>query len=144
MKQKPNEKPWPLGVVQKVVHHDTKDEFHFGTKSLLIFRCKTCQSILPSHLANITLVLLPVTNNHLHLWPRFLIIFARILSFFIQQSMIFYLLGTLNLLFSQAKLLKSSRNKKDLNDVTAAPVLVFFLLLEAEKKTLKTGQLWHH
>ena len=37
--------------------------------------------------------------------------------------------------------LKSSRNKKDLNDVTAAPFLVFFLLLAAEKKTLKTGQL---
>ena len=34
------------------------------------------------------------------------------------------------------KLLKSSRNKKDLNDVIAAPFLVF-----AEKKTQKTGQL---
>ena len=99
MKQKHNEKPWPLGVVQKVVHHDTKDEFHFGTKSLLIFRCKTCQSILPSHLANITLVLLPVTNNHLHLWPRFLIIFARILSFF-YLAIYDFLLVTSNLLFS--------------------------------------------
>ena len=29
--------------------------------------------------------------------------------------------------------LKLSRNKKDLNDVTAAPFLVFFLLLAAEK-----------
>ena len=38
-------------------------------------------------------------------------------------------------------LLKLSRNKKDLNDVTAAPFLVFFLLLAAEKKTPKTGQL---
>ena len=42
------------------------------------------------------------------------------------------------------RLLKSSRNKKDLNDVTAAPFLVFFLLLAAEKKTPKTGQLWRH
>ena len=38
-------------------------------------------------------------------------------------------------------LLKSSQNKKDLNDVTAAPFSVFFLLLAAEKKTPKTGQL---
>ena len=38
-------------------------------------------------------------------------------------------------------LLKSSRNKKDLNDVTAAPFLVVFLLLAAEKKTSKMGQL---
>ena len=37
--------------------------------------------------------------------------------------------------------LKSSRNKKDLKDVTAAPFSVFFLLLAAEKKTPKTGQL---
>ena len=35
----------------------------------------------------------------------------------------------------------SSGNKKDLNDVTAAPFLVFFLLLAAERKTPKTGQL---
>ena len=41
-------------------------------------------------------------------------------------------------------MLKSSRNKKDLNDVTAAQFSVFFLLLAAEKKTLKTGQLWRH
>ena len=38
-------------------------------------------------------------------------------------------------------LLKLSRNKKGLNDVTAAPFLVFFLQLVAEKKTPKTGQL---
>ena len=38
-------------------------------------------------------------------------------------------------------LLKSSRNKKDLNDVTAAPFSVVFLLLAAEKKTPKMGQL---
>ena len=38
-------------------------------------------------------------------------------------------------------LLKLSRNKKDLNDVTAAPFLVFFLLLVAEKKTPKMGKL---
>ena len=38
-------------------------------------------------------------------------------------------------------LLKSSRNKKDLYDVTAAQFLVFFLLLIAEKKTPKTVQL---
>ena len=40
--------------------------------------------------ANITLVLLPVTNNHLHLWPRFLIIFARILSFFLSSNLWFF------------------------------------------------------
>ena len=34
--------------------------------------------------------------------------------------------------------LKSSQNKKDLNDVTAAP-LVFFLLLAAEKRHRKWG-----
>ena len=39
-------------------------------------------------------------------------------------------------------MLKLSRNKKDLNDVTAAPFLVFFLLLAVEKKTPKTGQPW--
>ena len=39
------------------------------------------------------------------------------------------------------KHLKLSRNKKDLNDVTAAPFLVVFLLLAAEKKAPKTGQL---
>ena len=38
-------------------------------------------------------------------------------------------------------LLKSSQNKKDLNDVTAAPFSVFFLLLAAEENTPKTGQL---
>ena len=38
-------------------------------------------------------------------------------------------------------IIKLSRNKKDLNDVTAAPFLVGFLLLAAEKKTLKAGQL---
>ena len=38
-------------------------------------------------------------------------------------------------------MVKSSQNKKDLNEVTAAPVSVCFLLLAAEKKTLKTGQL---
>ena len=38
-------------------------------------------------------------------------------------------------------LLKLSRNKKDLNDVTAAPFSVFFLLLVAEKKTPKMEQL---
>ena len=37
--------------------------------------------------------------------------------------------------------LKSSRNKKDLNDITAALFSVFFLLLAAEKNTPKTGQL---
>ena len=37
--------------------------------------------------------------------------------------------------------LKLSRNKKDLNDVTAALFLMFSLLLVAEKKTPKTGQL---
>ena len=37
--------------------------------------------------------------------------------------------------------LKSSGNKKDLNDVTAVPFSVFFLLMAAEKKTPKTGQL---
>ena len=39
------------------------------------------------------------------------------------------------------KLLKSSRNKKDLNDVIAAPFSVCVLLLAAETKTPKTGQL---
>ena len=38
-------------------------------------------------------------------------------------------------------ILKSLQNKKDLNDFTAARFLVFFLLLAAEKKTPKTGQL---
>ena len=38
-------------------------------------------------------------------------------------------------------LLKLSQNKKDLNDVTAARFLVFVLLLAAEKKTPKNGQL---
>ena len=38
-------------------------------------------------------------------------------------------------------LLKLSRNKKDLNDVTAASFSVFFLLLVAEKKTPKMGKL---
>ena len=33
---------------------------------------------------------------------------------------------------------------KDLNDVIAALFSVAFLLLAAEKKTQKTGQLWHH
>ena len=37
--------------------------------------------------------------------------------------------------------LKSSRNKKDLNDVTAVLFSVCFLLLAAEKKTPKMGQL---
>ena len=37
---------------------------------------------------------------------------------------------------------KLSRNKKDLNDVTAAPFLMSFSQLPAAKKTLKTGQLW--
>ena len=37
-------------------------------------------------------------------------------------------------------LLKSSRNKKDLNDITAAPFLVSFLLLAAEKKNAKNGE----
>ena len=37
--------------------------------------------------------------------------------------------------------LKSSRNKKDLNDVTAALFSVSFSQLPAAKKTLKTGQL---
>ena len=36
---------------------------------------------------------------------------------------------------------KSSQNKEGLNDVTAAPFLVFFLLLAAEKKASKIGQL---
>ena len=39
---------------------------------------------------------------------------------------------------------KSLQNKKDLNDVTAAPFSVFFLLLVAEEKTPKTGQLCRH
>ena len=38
-------------------------------------------------------------------------------------------------------LLKSLGNKKNLNDVTAAPFFVFLLLLVAEKKTPKTGVL---
>ena len=37
--------------------------------------------------------------------------------------------------------LKSSRNKKNLNDVTAAPFSVSFSQLTAAKKTPKTGQL---
>ena len=37
--------------------------------------------------------------------------------------------------------IKSLRNKKGLNDVTAAPFSACFLLLAAEKKTMKTGQL---
>ena len=37
--------------------------------------------------------------------------------------------------------LKSSQNKKDLNDVTAAPFLVVFFRLAAEEKTQKTEQL---
>ena len=41
----------------------------------------------------------------------------------------------------QMELLKSLRNKKDLNDVTVALFLMFFLLLVAEKKTPNTGQL---
>ena len=36
---------------------------------------------------------------------------------------------------------KSSRNKKDPNDVTAAQFLVSFSQLTAANKTLKTGQL---
>ena len=36
-------------------------------------------------------------------------------------------------------LLKLSRNKKDHNDVTAAPFSVFFLLLVAEKRHQKWG-----
>ena len=40
------------------------------------------------------------------------------------------------------QVLKSSRNKKDLNEVAAAP---FFFLLAAEKKTPKiSGQLLRH
>ena len=41
-------------------------------------------------------------------------------------------------------LLKMSQNKKDLNDVTAAPFLVSFSQLPAAIKTPKTGQLWRH
>ena len=41
---------------------------------------------------------------------------------------------------NQSKL-NSSQNKKDLNAVIAAHFLVFFLLLAAQKKTPKTGQL---
>ena len=37
--------------------------------------------------------------------------------------------------------IKSLRNKKGLNDVTATPFSACFLLLAAEKKTMKTGQL---
>ena len=37
------------------------------------------------------------------------------------------------------RLLKSSRNKKDLNDVTAAPFSVSFSQLPAAKKTPKNG-----
>ena len=41
--------------------------------------------------------------------------------------------------------IQSSQNKKDPNDVTAALFsMFFFLLLAAEKKTPKTGQLWCH
>ena len=40
--------------------------------------------------------------------------------------------------------LKSSQNKKDVEDLTAAPFSVFYFLLAAEKKTPKTGQLWCH
>ena len=57
-----------------------------------------------------------------------------------KSSNIFFSCTIIDILFA----LKSSRNKKDLNDVTAAPFSVFFLLLAAEKKTPKTGQLCHH
>ena len=42
---------------------------------------------------------------------------------------------------SKTGVLKSSRNKKDLNDVTAAPFLVSFSHLLAAKKTSKMEQL---
>jgi hypothetical protein len=44
-------------------------------------------------------------------------------------------------LFNFSQALKSSENKKDLNDVTAAPFLVCFFAAGGEKKTPKTGQL---
>ena len=44
-----------------------------------------------------------------------------------------------NSLYSQAFYLKSSRNKKDLNDVTAAPFLMSFSQLPAAKKNTKKG-----
>ena len=40
-----------------------------------------------------------------------------------------------------ANLVKLSRNRKDLNEITAARFSVFFLLLATEKKTPKMGQL---
>ena len=45
---------------------------------------------------------------------------------------------------SFSQIIKLSRIKKDLNDVTAALFLVLILLLAAEEKTSKTGQLWRH
>ena len=41
--------------------------------------------------------------------------------------------------FTLTILLKSSRNKKDLNDVTAVPFLVSFSQLPAAKKYTKNG-----
>ena len=54
-----------------------------------------------------------------------------------KRKMPFQILEALN---SQT-VLKSSQNKKDLNDVTAAPFRFFFLLEATEKKTPKMGQL---
>ena len=44
-------------------------------------------------------------------------------------------------IFNFDPILRSSRNKKDINDVTAAPFSVSFSQLLAAKKTPKTGQL---
>ena len=41
-------------------------------------------------------------------------------------------------------LLKSSQNKKDLNDVTAAPFSVVFFAARSWEKGTKMGQLWCH
>ena len=43
--------------------------------------------------------------------------------------------------FKKESIDKVSRNKKDLDDITAAPFFGVFLLLAAEKKTSETRQL---
>ena len=42
-------------------------------------------------------------------------------------------------IYSQTRVLKLSRNKKDTNDITAAPFSVSFSQLPAAKKTTKDG-----
>ena len=46
--------------------------------------------------------------------------------------------------FSTCGILEALLGTNVLNDAKAAPFLVFFLQVAAEKKTLKTLQLWHH